>query len=354
MENAYQLWKEGKSGSHHVWGKIELEKISEFSVIVFLHEKYKWLNKLGRLIGITHLDQQIRILFASNSYDILYAPYSTQNTKFLLFLKLLKLYRKPIVVTIHSPFLGTNSSSKWIRWLTKKLLLTYDASIYLSESLMNQGIEKLGIKKEVAANQIYTAQWGPDLTFYNKSQFKAGKEEMYLISAGHTSRDYVTLINAFRQLDYQLKIFCTPKSMPNIENLPKNVTIYSEFIPYFELMKFYLNSKIILIPLKYETRNEGCQGMTSIQDVVALGKPTVITKNKTLNLDVEKEGFGIFVDMGDVSGWVKAINMLMNDEVRMEKMKQNALSVYQNKFNAEIFAKQLKKVFLDVKAKAID
>ncbi|WP_375585481.1 glycosyltransferase [Cyclobacterium xiamenense] len=349
METAYQLWSEGKSGSHHVWGKIELEKISDYKMIVFPHEKYKWLNRIGGWIGITHLDQQIRILFSPGSYDILYAPYNTKNTKLLLLLKLIKIYRKPIVVTIHQPFIGTNSSSNLVRKLTKKLLTTYDASIYLSEGLLAQAIERLNIDNDTVAKKLYTAQWGPDLNFYDRSKFKAIEDdEPYLISAGHTSRDYETLIEAFRSLDYKLKIFCTAKSMPKVANLPPNVSVHSEFIPYMKLMEYYLNAEAILIPLKYDRRKEGCQGMTSIQDVIALGKPTIITKNITLNLDAEKEGFGIFVEMGDVTGWVNAVEMLMNDREKMRQMGESALSVYRNTFNAEIFAKQIKNVFSDV------
>ncbi|NHE55554.1 glycosyltransferase [Cyclobacterium plantarum] len=348
MENAYQLWKEGKSGSHHVWGKIELEKFSQINMVIFPHEKFKWLNKLGGLFGITHLDQQIRILFSSAKYDILYAPYSTQNTKLLLVLKLFRIYRKPIVVTIHSPFLGTNYNNSWVKWISKKLLLTYDASIYLSDNLMKQAIEKLGIRSEVSSKKIFTAQWGPDRDFYRNFKGKNSMSDTYLISAGHTSRDYETLIEAFKQLDYKLKIFCTPRSIPIVDEIPHNVTIYPEFIPYSELMNYYLNSSVILIPLKYDSRNEGCQGMTSIQDVVALGKPTIITKNKNLNLDVEKEGFGIFVDMGDVSGWVNAVKTLMNDKAKMKHMSENATAVYYRKFNAEIFGARLEMVFSNV------
>ncbi len=345
MENAYQLWSEGKSGSHHVWGKIELERISDFKMIIFPHEKYKWLNRIGGKVGVTHLDQQIRILFSPGSYDVLYAPYNTKNTKLLLFLKFLKIYRKPVVVTIHQPFIGTNSSSYLVRKITKKLLMTYDASIYLSEALLAQAIEKLKIDTDAIANKLYTAQWGPDLNFYANSKFSAGATESYLISAGHTARDYETLIEAFRRLDYKLKIFCTPRSMPKIAELPANVSIHSEFIPYIELMEHYINAQAILIPLKYDRIQEGCQGMTSIQDVVALGKPTIITKNITLNLDAEKEGFGIFVEMGDVDGWVNAVKTLMNDKTKMKQMSENALSVYRKKFNADIFANQLKTVF---------
>lgn len=343
MENAYDLWKKGTSGSHHVWGKVELEKRGAALVSIFTHEKYLLLNKLGNIIGIKHLDQQIRLLAHAADYDILYAPYSLSNTKFLILLKFLGLYRKPILITVHQPFLGMNSPYSLVRWLTKKTLLRYDGILFLSEKLMENTLKALKISDAESLKKIDTAPWGPDTEFYKKIDSPDQKQNGYFISAGHTARDYETLIEAFRKLDYPLKIFCTPKSVPKTADIPPNVSINSKFIPYFELLNFYKDSRAILIPLKYPERLEGCQGMTSLQDVVALGKPTIITKNPSINLDAEAEGFGITVDKGDVKGWVAAVKILANDKELSQHMREQALEVYREKFNSELFADKLEK-----------
>lgn len=348
MENAFALWEKGNSGSHHVWGKIELERRGKVEVIIFPHEKYSFLNNIGKFLGIKHLDQQIRILGHSGDYDILYAPYSLSNTRFLLLLKMLGLYRKPILVTVHQPFLGMNSRNRLVRWLSKKVLLQYDGILFLSEKLKENTIKALKIEDPESLSKIDTAQWGPDTHFYNNFNVKAQANGKYFISAGHTARDYVTLIDAFRSMDHQLKIFCTPKSLPKVEILPDNVTIHSEFIPYVELMQYYVESKAILIPLKYPERLEGCQGMTSLQDVVALGKPTVITKNPSINIDAEAEGFGITVDKGDVAGWVAAVETLVSDREAFQQMEENAIRVYREKFNSELFAIKLEKAIMKI------
>ncbi|SHN02834.1 Glycosyltransferase involved in cell wall bisynthesis [Cyclobacterium lianum] len=348
MENAYALWEKGNSGSHHVWGKIELENRGKVEVRIFPHEKYPVLNKIGKLFGIKHLDQQVRILAHGRDYDILYAPYSLSNTRFLIFLKLLGLYRKPILVTVHQPFLGTNSQSKFIRWLTKKVLLQYDGILFLSEKLKENTVKALKIEDPKSLSKIDTAQWGPDTNFYRYFNAKAQNNGRYFISAGHTARDYGTLIEAFKKLNYPLKIFCTPNSMPQIADIPENVTIYAEFIPYVELMQYYVESMAILIPLKYPERSEGCQGMTSLQDVVALGKPTVITKNPSLNLDAAAEGFGITVEKGDVSGWVAAVESLVKNKAAFQEMEKNAIRVYQEKFNSDLFAKKLEEAVIKI------
>ena len=127
------------------------------------------------------------------------------------------------------------------------------------------------------------------------------------------------------------------------------MTINASFIPYEELLKFYKESIAILIPLKYPDSQEGCQGMTSLQDVVALGKPTVITKNPMINIDAAKEGFGITVGKGDVNGWVEAVELLAKDKRMFRKMSDQANRVYLQKFNSELFAEKLEKAVLKIR-----
>lgn len=349
MENAYALWQQGKSGSHHVWGKVELERRGNVEVKIFQHEKYSFLNRIGSLLKVKHLDQQLRLLNYGKHFDILYAPYSWSNTRLLIVLKLLGLYRKPILVTIHQPFMKMNSSNSFLRWLSKQFLFQYDGIVFLSEKLKEHTIKALNITKKSDLAKIDTAQWGPDTKFYDKVVSNEEDALTYFISAGHTARDYVTLIEAFRKMNHQLRIFCTPSSKPVVKDLPSNVTINASFIPYEELLKFYKESIAILIPLKYPDSQEGCQGMTSLQDVVALGKPTVITKNPMINIDAAKEGFGITVGKGDVNGWVEAVELLAKDKRMFRKMSDQANRVYLQKFNSELFAEKLEKAVLKIR-----
>jgi len=350
MEKAYRLWQEGASGSHHVWGKVELDKRGSIDLILFQHEKYKFLNKLGNLIGITHLDQQIRILGNLSNFDVLYAPYSLSNTKFLILLKFLGLFRKPIIVAIHQPFLFARSSKKWKRWISQKVLLQFESCIFLSKPLMEDTVRALAISTEKVNEKFSTANWGPDSEFYKNFKTNIPLEDCsYIISAGHTDRDYDTIIEAFRQIEFKLKIFCTKDSVPSTRNLPPNVEINTDFIPYIQLLEHYVHARMILIPLIYPKEKEGCQGMTGIQDVIAFNKPAVMTRNPFLNLNIEDEGFGVYVEKKDVTGWVNAINGLLNDSARLNAMQKSAQLVFQNKMNAEIFASSLEKVLRKIK-----
>lgn len=350
METAYALWKKKTSGSHHLWGKVELEKRGKIEMLIFPHIKYKFLNKIGKFIGISHLDQQVRILGNLNKFDILYAPYATANTKLLLLLKWMGIFRKPIVVLIHQSFSGTRSKNKWVRKLSKQLITQYDACIFLSEPLLEDTVKRLELSPQVVEEKFSAAQWGPDVDFYQElnDHQVAFENCSYAISAGHTDRDYETLIEAFREINFPLRIYCTPTSIPKVKKVPDNVQIISQTVPYFDLLNYYNEAIVILVPLKYADDKEGCQGMTSLQDVIALSKPVIMTKNKTLNLDVEKEGFGYWVDMYDVEGWRNAFSKLVEDENKWYMMSRNANKVFSQKSNSRIFADSLERVFLNV------
>lgn len=350
MERAYNLWSKGLSGSHHVWGKVELDRNSEVNMIVFPHEKYKWINSLGGFFGITHLDQQVRILFHLKSFDILYAPYFLSNIKFLLFLKFLGVFKKPIVVTIHQPFGIAYQNNFMAKRISRWILNNLDAAVFLSSPLKDKILKNLNLEKDSNSESFSTAQWGPDIDYYEKfclTRLPFSSCD-YFISAGHTDRDFELLIEAFRDLPYRLKIFCTPTTIPKTTVIPPNVEIDWEITFSKDLIPFYQKSIAILIPMKFPPEKEGCQGMTSIQDVLTFGKPTIVTTNSCLNVDVEKEGFGFNVDMHDVNGWKEKLEILATNSEIWESMSKNATQVFRNKVNSELFANHLEKVFVRV------
>jgi hypothetical protein len=146
---------------------VELEERANIEVKIFQHEKLPILNIIGNFFKIKHLDQQLRIMAYGKHYDILYAPYSLSNTRLLIILKWLGIYRKPILVTIHQPFMKMNSSNLFFKWLSKKFLFQYDGIIFLSEKLKENTIKALNIKDSSDLEKIDTAQWGPDTKFYD-------------------------------------------------------------------------------------------------------------------------------------------------------------------------------------------
>src|SRR5690606_22022617 len=268
------------------------------------------------------------VLMNLKKFDILYSPYSNANTRLLVFLKWLGIFRKPVVVTIHQTAFSSSKNRKTGIWFAKKFLLQYDASIFLSKKLMENTVEKLRIPSDIVRQRFTTAQWGPDIDFYPADLDPPLEACGYFISAGHTARDYDTLVEAFRGINYPLKIFGPPWTLPRTKDIPENVTFITSPMTYYDLLAHYRGARGIMIPLRYPPQKEGCQGMTSLQDVIALGKPTVMTRNSTLNLDIEKEGFGFAVEMGDVGGWRQAVQVLIDDEKVLKEMGEKAKKTF--------------------------
>ena len=62
-------------------------------------------------------------------------------------------------------------------------------------------------------------------------------------------------------------------------------------------------------------------GLTELNDALALSKPVVMTRSPTaLDVDIEAIGCGIWVDVGDVDGWQRALSLLMSDAALRDRM----------------------------------
>lgn len=345
MDLAYKQWEQGIYPGHHLWGIIGLQKKNDMEVTILKHEKYKLLNRLGDLLHIEFLEQQIRAVWLLRKKDVLYAPYAAANTKFILLLKLLRLLHKPVVIVVHQPLLGYRTTSPIKKYLIRKLVSQYDSIIFLSKVLKDDLINTLAIAPEEAAQKFHHVNWGPEIDFYKDySTPKDPRDTHYAISAGHTSRDFDTIIEAFRSIDFKLKIFCTPKSVPTTKHIPDNIEIIADATPisYLELLKEYDSARMILIPL---TANPGgTEGLTSLLDVFAMGKPVIMTKNPKLDLDIDKEGLGLTVNYGDVEGWIKAVNSIKNDFELLKRMGDNSLELFHTTYNLDLFSQELERI----------
>jgi len=349
MENAYNDWKNGITPSHHLWGKIELDRRGEVLVEILPYEKYKILNKIGKILKIEFLDQQIRTLFLIKKYDAIYAPYGSATTKLLVLLKLLKLIRIPIVAIAHQPQFFMHDGSRTKRWIAKTLMLQFDALVFLSKKMKADNVVNYNIPIEKAAKKFFHLDWGPDLEFYKIYEKRTPINNTdFAISAGTTGRDFDTIIEAFRGINFPLRIFTTPSQLPATKDLPPNVTVYSSGITYKNLLAEYNKARIILVPLKIGAHPANTHGLTGLLDVIAMGKPTVITENKNLDLDVEKEGIGYWAKRYDSEHWRNILNTILFDEEELSEMGSKALNLFKNQYNAALFAEGMEKIFLQI------
>lgn len=347
LDSYYIQWQKGLTPSQQLWGKVELDKINGIEMIILPHVKYTFLNKLGNAIHIQHLDQQIRALFHLNEIDVIYAPFAAATTKFLLLLKLLGIVRTPIVAMIHYPLLGSSSEKKTVRWLGRKLINGYDRMLFISQNILSDNIEAFSLSPEESQEKFVHLNWGAETDFYQQPlEFEDTDKEEYFVTSGQTDRDFDTLIEAFRHIDFKLKIYAKPGFISKSKDIPKNVEIYTKVISSKEIIDVYKNSKAALICFKMTQKST--LGITVLFDVMAIGKPVIITENSYIDIDVEKEGIGFWVPEGDIQGWISKVNMLIKDSELCKTLGKNAFNLHKSTYNMDRFGISLNRVFQDL------
>ncbi len=340
-------WQNGENPSHFLMGKIELEESGDFVVDILEHQKFVWLNKLGNILQIPYLDQQIRALFRVRNYDLLYFPYPLANCRLISLFKWIGLLSTPVVVLGHQGFLFYDDKKSLLGKIFKKSFQQFDHYAFFSKRLLEKTRVDLGFSMDYASKHFHHVHWGPDRKFYRSlNHFDLEPSPPFAISAGTVDRDYDMLIDAFSQIKQPLKIFCTPKGVSSTKILPENVTVDNSWVPYPQLLKEYLASSFIIIPIREDIKNRGNTfGLTVLNDCIALGKPVLMTYHPYIDIDIEKENIGLWVKDNTVKGWTQALNKMFGLSDQFHKMGESARDLYFEKYNSGVFSNELAEIF---------
>jgi glycosyltransferase involved in cell wall biosynthesis len=85
-------------------------------------------------------------------------------------------------------------------------------------------------------------------------------------------------------------------------------------------------------------------GLTSLLDALALGKAVIMTQYSHINIDIEKEGIGLWVMPGDVAGWRKAISYLLENPNETQEMGKRARLLCEQKYNLDLFSQEIARI----------
>ncbi|NJR19733.1 MAG: glycosyltransferase [Calothrix sp. CSU_2_0] len=227
-------WLEKKSPGQHLWG---INHLSEYGIYVDVlpYRKYKFLKKISHKIKLLgDLDQQLRTLPNLSKYDAVYCG-CQHDTLVLGLMKRLGLISVPIAIIVHHCIKPIFRN----KLLFNLFYSSNDKFICLNEIVHHQLIEDFQIPPE----KVTMLEWGVDTDFYNLDADKNfSQESPFIITAGRTLRDFNTLIKAFPNSPYHLKIYCTQDAEPTLKNIPANVNIYSQK-SYYHREKFFQNIK---------------------------------------------------------------------------------------------------------------
>ncbi|NES99873.1 MAG: glycosyltransferase family 4 protein [Sphaerospermopsis sp. SIO1G1] len=348
-DRSWERWQnkeDRESPEHHLWGITHLHKY-DIDVDVLPYEKFRLIKRIGEKLKLGDLDQQLRVIFVSHRYDLIYSTCQT-STLILGLLRILGILKTPLVVKLERPFKNNTLNKILLKIFAKG----HDKILCLSDITENQ----LRDDFKVNQNKLALLDWGADLTSYDDYQFPDNDMETQriLVSAGNESRDYNTLVHAVSKVGCPLKIYCSSKSAPTVTPIPPNIKIQYgnakslalawKALSWKELLSEYAKAYAIAIPLYipgHRIETTPLYGLTSLLDAISMGKPVIMTKHKQANIDIEKEKIGLWVEPGDVMGWQQAVSYLLRNPEEAQQMGKNGRLLAEKKYNLENFSSQL-------------
>jgi hypothetical protein len=193
--------------------------------------------------------------------------------------------------------------------------------------------------------------WGADLSIYPQIPY----DPQALFSCGIALRDFKTLSLAAAKCDHPVKVVCPGEIegvtwSPNVEaiNSGKGWNFEKKRLSYQELLhNYYAKSTASLLILKKDPIQYTAIGFTEIIEALAMARPVIMTRTGALptQIDVEKEGCGIFVPPEDPDALAEAMNFIANNHSRAESMGRKARELAEGYYNIERYARDLHKFF---------
>ena len=294
------------------------------------------------------LQQQVMALRLSEQADLVYAPCGSQ-THVLQYLHAIGVYKLPIVTLMHHSFL--KGKLDFLRnWQRRLFLRGADKLPCLSTALVKD-LEAWGADH----SKILSMEWGTDVAFYGPWQPPGSG----VIATGRTGRDFKTFARAVRQarcpatiigLQGQLDdpIFHSSSKLTLIEARNEQPVPGQKrgWLKYPELCQHMQAHAAIAIPLFAQ---QNLAGLTSLMDVLGLGRAVLMTRNRHIDIDIESEGIGFWLEPGDVDGWVQRLNWVEDNPDQVQAMGLRARSMAEGKYGSNAFAIRLAELLHTVK-----
>ena len=302
---------------------------------------YRLLKKLYFLQELGHLGQQSYIVNNKHNYDLIYAPCSGQ-TEWLQYLRYQGKFDLPIISLRHH-HLAKGHLDIFRQRHRRNVCHGLDASLCLSQFVANDLTEKTGVHAK-------TISWGTDIDFY-QPEVNPGEG---LVVAGRTARDFSTVIRALSGSSIQAKILYLKGHLGYEGETPKNLHLLAspevEPVPgknegwrkVRDILDIYRKARVIGIPLYNQST---LAGLTSLMDCLGMGKPVIMTRNPNMDLDIEKEGIGYWVNPGDVESWRKHLDWFDRNPEQAVIMGKRARSLAVNYYNSKRFAEEMISIF---------
>lgn len=326
LNQIYKKWKEGRFPGHFLYGATHLPK---YGVDVVMHKHKDTDSRLQQILYVTW-----KVLTCKEHFDAIYATHFN-GLEFIIFLRALHLYPKPIIIWHHQPIVEADNGFR--EMMARVFYKGIDHMFFFSDQLIQESLKS----KKADEEKMEVCHWGADIDNYDRIMAEnKDVEHIGFISTGKEKRDMPTLIRAFSATGQELSIFvaykaCGDNYLEILNDLRPSSNVHLNFIKGLipnELAVKVWKSKCVVICCQ-ETNYT--VGLTTLVEALAFGLPVICTRNATYPIDIEKEGIGIALPYYDSVGWERAIRYIVNNPEEAEEMGRKARKLAEKLYNLE-------------------
>jgi hypothetical protein len=304
------------------------------------HNLQRLLQFLRLPLELGDLQQQVIALRHSSSADIVYAPCGTQ-THFLQYLRAVGLFKLPIVTLMHHPFQTGRLDSLRI-WQRRLFIRGADRLPTLSRALADD-LKSWG----TPIAKLAPLSWGTDVSFYGAWQ-PPGRG---VIATGRTGRDFKTFAEAAVRSRCPATVIGLQGHLDNpLFHSSTNIKVIEArneepvpgedrgWLKYPVLCGHMRSHAAIAVPLFGQYN---LAGLTSLMDALGLGRAVLMTRNRHIDVDIEAEGIGFWLEPGDVDGWLYRLNWVADHPEEVQAMGWRARCLAEKSNTSSRFAMNL-------------
>jgi Glycosyl transferases group 1. len=340
-----QLWQneQGERPNHHIWGVVQLQRAGYQTTLIPFQATGLLARISAKLQIVGDLGTQWYALAHLRDYDVLYSAH--QNPLLLLaFLRRIGLFPRPIVSVLHRSY-GRSTAARLFLAL---LLRGYDGLMTVTKGVA----EAMHINGRWSEQRLTALPWGLDLPAFDRAIDRVVPErgvDRHFMSAGKTHRDFGVLVEAFRDLPQNLRVYhsvdnASAMAAKQAASGAANMSFRElGFADWRDVSIINKQAYAVLVPLDLSNATTYANGfgMTSLLDAIGAGRPVIMTRTPYPVIDVEREGIGLFVDGADPGKWAAAVRRLADDPGEAEAMGRRARALCEKTYNIETYVSGL-------------
>lgn len=195
--------------------------------------------------------------------------------------------------------------------------------------------------------------WGADLSAFPALPYHPD----FLLSCGVTFRDNRTLSRAAAIAGIPVRLIVPThpdgKWPSNVEIIESRRGLSTSIKPisfYSLLNDHYSRASASLIITGHDPKQEGACGFTNLIEAMAMARPVILTRTGSLvtEIDVEKEGCGLFVPYGDAEALAHAMRVITDDPSRAAGMGRRGRAIAEERYSIGRFARRLDDFFRQI------